>query len=98
MIVSVGLAVQIAILAVLVVAPALFFLALWRGLEFLQDDELVAQMEAMQGQESPSPPASAGVSGRADPRGESIVRCRRCGTPNRAEATYCHECLEELPG
>ncbi|WP_424001627.1 DUF7577 domain-containing protein [Haloarcula salina] len=86
-----------------IVAPALLFLGLWRGLEAMRDDELIeqAQQRAETLEQSPAgSPSVAPSPGRhaSAPSAPSVVRCPSCGTRNMRDATYCQECLAELVG
>lgn len=92
-----------ALLVTLVIAvlPALLFLGLWHGLDYLRDDELLqkAQDERysdvpnyeprfIDSNSGPTAPAKATSSG---------VRCPDCGTSNRNGMNYCQNCLSKLP-
>jgi hypothetical protein len=80
-----------------IAAPTLLFLGLWRGLELLRDDEIIARArdEGYVGS-SPTPDAVVG-SFVPDAAAEATVSCEACGTSNVAETTYCQQCLGKLP-
>lgn len=91
--------------AVMAVLPTLFFLAFWRGLMALRDDDLARQVKAMEERER-----RAAVTGRASgsngPLGDLLDgvqertapgTCPECGVENREEMDYCRNCLAELP-
>ena len=104
-------------LLVLVFAPALSFLGLFRLIDYVADDELVARVENGEFQ-SGSPTRRDGAvrseqSGVVKPEQSGVVkpeqsepimysgtdgtRCRKCGVDNWDGATYCRNCLQELP-
>lgn len=101
---------RLAVYAVLAVAPTLLFLALWRGLMYLRDDELVERVfeerEAEMAEVSGGADGGLGahlLCGRLAPvpasDGESgVAACRACGAANMAGATFCRECLGRLGG
>ena len=88
------------VLLVLVFVPALSFLGLFRLIDYVADDELVARVENGEFQ-SGSPakreravrPQQSGEVRRSDAGG---TRCRKCGLDNWDGATYCRNCLQEL--
>ncbi len=89
---------------VVIVAPTLLFLALWRGLMALRDDDLVNR--TMNGDfgpipESPITAAMFGFGGSQPSRTANSthgkqVRCGQCGAVNPEYADYCGNCLDEL--
>jgi hypothetical protein len=91
--------------AVLAVAPSILFVGLWRGLMRLRDDDLVERVSGEWGETEPyvGPsivPRSLVPEGRPDPdvsAGADFAPCDECGAPNARAATYCHECLSQLP-
>lgn len=93
MIGQVELALRVAAGLFVIVAPTLLFLGLWRGLERLQDDELVERVRAGEFDSSPS----NGMTPSLLPGDDADRRaCDSCGTPNLGDATYCQECLGKL--
>lgn len=92
---------RVAMAAALVVAPALLFVGLWRGLMRLRDDELVDRMndEWREPYVGPSivPRNAVPGGGRETATRMDLVTCDECGAPNAEEARYCHECLSKLP-
>ncbi|MDS0278991.1 zinc ribbon domain-containing protein [Halomicroarcula sp. S1AR25-4] len=86
-----------------ILAPTVMFLALWRGLEAMRDDELIerAQQRAEAMEQSGSEwsfdaaAVAATVTG-GDPVPDEMVACPSCGRENRAGVTYCRQCLCEL--
>lgn len=92
------LAFRIAVTLVVIAAPALCFVGMWRGLDRLRDDALVARLRENGAFDPGSSTGGAGVPATIDGGARPPIRCRTCGTSNVAEATYCHGCLEKLPG
>lgn len=101
------LALRLAGVVLLMVAPAALFLLLWRGLMRMRDEELVRQVQEQMdaplvpssGDRSASPTgASSSPEARAPrPGGDGeVVACGRCGAPNRPSYEYCRECLAAL--
>ena len=77
-----------------IVAPTLLFLALWRGLQAMRDDELVRRVRERADQSD-----EMGVSFSVVPRPDSsTVACPNCGAGNRSGVAYCKDCLSPLPG
>jgi hypothetical protein len=77
-----------------IVAPTLLFLALWRGLQAMKDDELVRRVrQRTEGMED----AARSLSPAARPS-SPVVACPNCGIGNRADTAYCKQCLSPLPG
>jgi len=74
-----------------IVTPTLLFLALWRGLQAMADDELVRRVQQRAGEGAPGSPVTSPVSPG------SAVACRTCGASNRAGTAYCQQCLSPLP-
>ncbi|WP_254272761.1 DUF7577 domain-containing protein [Haloarcula marina] len=99
------LALRVALGLFVIVAPTLLFLALWRGLEAMRDDELIerAQQRAQRMEGSGSEwrldatAVTAAVTGD-DPVPEGTVACPSCGVRNRSDVTYCQQCLNKLGG
>jgi hypothetical protein len=86
---------------VLVVSPALLLLGLYRFLEFIKHDELVAQMRAKQAADSPSHEfLTAGTDTDPAPSpggpGSDTAVCGACGLENMPDATFCRRCLRKL--
>mgnify|MGYP000173940181 CR=1 FL=1 len=92
MIGQVELALRVAAGLFVIVAPTLLFLGLWRGLELLQDDDLV---ERVRDGEFDSPSTGMTPSVFPDSGGDTRT-CQSCGTPNLADARFCQECLGKL--
>ena len=87
------LAARVAAGLFVIVAPTLLFLALWRGLQAMRDDELVRRVqERAEGGDAGVP---FGVVPKPD---SSTVPCPNCGTGNRSGVAYCKQCLSPLPG
>lgn len=103
---EVELAFRVAAGLFVIVAPTLMFLALWRGLEAMRDDELIerARQRADTMEQSPTgsdlsldPVAVTTAPVASDsPPAEPVV-CGTCGATNVSGVTYCRECLDELP-
>jgi len=91
---DIALAARVAAGLFVIVAPTLLFLALWRGLQAMADDELVRRAKARADETEPSGVA-VGVTPLPDPP-TSPVPCPTCGTPNRAGTSYCKQCLSPL--
>ncbi|EFW90962.1 hypothetical protein ZOD2009_17488 [Haladaptatus paucihalophilus DX253] len=95
---------RVFVAGVLVVAPTLLFLGLWRGLMALRNDDLVNR--TMNGEygpipESPIAAAMFGFGGGGRSRLTSSthggqVRCRQCDAVNPEYADYCGNCLDRL--
>lgn len=94
------LALVLAFVVALVLAPTALFLALWRGLMALRDETLVERLER-EGVE----PAAGSAAGRATPgradagEGEGtryVLRCGTCKTLNGPLASRCQVCGEPL--
>ncbi|MBX0295920.1 DUF7577 domain-containing protein [Haloarcula nitratireducens] len=85
-----------------IVAPTLLFLALWRGLESMRDDELVER--ARQRAENTERSSTEWTVGRSPvsvvpnsgPNDSETAACPSCGTENRTGVTYCRECLGRI--
>ena len=96
-------------LLVLVFAPALSFLGLFRLIDYVADDELVARVENGEFQSGYPTRRDGAVrpeqSGVVKPKqsepsmhsGTDGTRCQKCGVDNWDGATYCRNCLQELP-
>jgi hypothetical protein len=94
---------RVVVAGVLVVAPTMLFLGLWRGLMALRNDDLANR--TLNGDFGPisDGPIPARMFGFAAPRGgraatgsESLVRCPNCQSENPGYVGYCEECLESL--
>ncbi|MCO8246483.1 MULTISPECIES: hypothetical protein [unclassified Haladaptatus] len=95
---------RVFVAGVLVVAPTVLFLGLWRGMMALRDGDLVNR--TMNGDfgpipESPITAAMFGYGGVQRSRTTSStaggqVRCGQCGAVNPEYADYCGNCLDEL--
>jgi hypothetical protein len=96
MIGQVELAFRVAAGLFVIVAPTLLFLGLWRGLEVLQDDELVECARAGEFDSTSSSNTPHGFATTVLPDSNDAVTCEGCGTPNLTDATYCQECLGKL--
>ena len=88
------LAARVAAGLFVIVAPTLLFLALWRGLQAMQDDELVRRVRERADEMGD---AAHSLSPTARPS-SPVVACPNCGTGNRADTAYCKQCLSPLPG
>lgn len=88
------LAVRVAAALAVTLLPALAFLGLWRLLDVLRDDALIARARAMSGDDSESP---SGCSPAPTGAVDLATVCEHCGTSNVSAADYCRECLSELP-
>jgi hypothetical protein len=86
---EVVLAARVAAGLFVIVAPTLLFLALWRGLQAMKDDELVQRVQQRaDGMDQTRSPLTAPV--------PSTVPCPHCGTGNRRDVSYCRDCLASL--
>jgi hypothetical protein len=75
------LAARVAAGLFVIVAPTVLFLALWRGLQAMADDELVERArQRAAATDSPSKP----------------VACPACGAGNSDGVAYCRQCLAPL--
>lgn len=89
---DVVLAARVAAGLFVIVAPTLLFLALWRGLQAMKDDELVQRVQQRaDGMDQARSPLTAPV-----PSSPSTVPCPHCGTGNRRDVSYCRGCLASL--
>lgn len=97
--------VQVFAVILLVLTPTLLFLAFWRALMHLRDDDLIEELLAETGSGSPPEGPIAvrqltfdteAVGADASHVTGPAVRCGGCGTVNVAHATYCRHCLSEL--
>lgn len=91
-----------ALLVTLVIAvlPALLFLGLWYGLDYLRDDDLLRKARDERYSDVPDYQPrfldrDIDIGQQSSP--SSGVRCTECGTRNRHGMNYCQECLSELP-
>ncbi|MDS0282590.1 DUF7577 domain-containing protein [Haloarcula onubensis] len=80
------LAARVAAGLFVIVAPTLLFLALWHGLQAMQDDALVERVRQRATEQSGS---AVSVSSPA-------VSCPACGAGNRDGVAYCQQCLSRL--
>ncbi|RBI62162.1 hypothetical protein DMJ13_09770 [halophilic archaeon] len=94
---------RLVVAGVLVVAPTMLFLGLWRGLMALRNDDLANR--TLNGEFGPisDGPIPARVFDFAAPNGgrgatadESFVRCPNCQSENPNYVDYCGDCLEPL--
>lgn len=77
-------------MVVLSVLPSLCFLGLVRGLQRLQDEELIERL-ADRGVLDPTTP------GMGQPAGQiGTVACRHCQAENPVWAKFCGDCRREL--
>ncbi|MDS0260240.1 zinc ribbon domain-containing protein [Haloarcula sp. S1CR25-12] len=89
---QVELAARVAAGLFVVVAPTLLFLALWRGLQSMQDDALVERVRQRAERSDES-----GLALVPTPSAESpTVSCPNCGAGNRDGVAYCRQCLAPL--
>jgi len=93
---------RVAVAAFVIVGPTVLFLLLLRGLEAMQDEDLIRRVErrAEQMDSGSDIRPAQGALTAAMPTGEATlsegVACDNCGTRNRSGVTYCRECLAEL--
>ncbi|WP_245180651.1 zinc ribbon domain-containing protein [Haloarcula amylovorans] len=85
-----------------IVAPTLLFLALWRGLESMRDDELIERarqradgVEQSNGEWTVDRSAVSLVPNSGSNHAETVA-CPNCGTENRTGVTYCQDCLDKI--
>ena len=98
MISQLELAFRVAVALFAMAAPTLFFVVLGRVLEFMRDDELIERVQAeASGEPSPTHSRVRGVDRVFSTDSDQGVRCRGCGATNMRDATYCQQCLRELP-
>lgn len=96
------LALRVAAGLFVVVAPTLMFLALWRGLEAMRDDELIqrarrrAKADASDSEWQVDAAALTDLATSGDPTADRTITCRSCGARNRADVTYCRQCLDSV--
>lgn len=82
------LAARVAAGLFVIVAPTLLFLALWRGLQAMADDELVERARQRAAEETPGTAAADSPS--------KPVACPACGAGNSDGVAYCRQCLSPL--
>ncbi|WP_415382430.1 hypothetical protein [Halosimplex sp. TS25] len=87
-------------LLVLVFLPGLCFVALFRLIDYVADDELIARVENGEFRSGSPMRRTAGnrterAPNRSPPAGEEVV-CRACDAENWDHADYCWNCLTEL--
>lgn len=109
MVSRIELAFRVATALFVILAPTVLFLALWRALELLRDDEIIARARengnvgtSLAGDTDEDGTGmidqlTAGAGARAGAGAGSTVTCDACGAPNVADATYCRQCLGRLP-
>ncbi len=88
-------------LLVLILLPALSFVALFRLIDYVAHDELVARVQNGEVQSVSPTGQNAGdrpdrAPNRAPPSDERVV-CTACEADNWDHADYCWNCLAELP-
>jgi len=92
---------RLSITAIVVAAPTVLFLLLWRGLMRLRDGEFVQQVLANMEEQPAGTGGADAVQGLqwTTPTHEEdgAVTCRQCGTANAAGYDYCGECANPLP-
>ncbi|WP_123537502.1 hypothetical protein [Halosimplex salinum] len=87
-------------MVVLVCLPGLCFVALFRLIDYVANDELIARVE--NGELRSGSPTRREAAGRADrapsrsPPPDERVVCRACDAENWDHASYCWNCLAEL--
>jgi hypothetical protein len=86
---------------VLAAIPTLLFLALWRGLMYLRDDDLLEQARQMREGRPQYGVATgvggAGASAATTTEDDRTAVCPGCGAANAAGMDYCRNCLSRLP-
>jgi hypothetical protein len=97
---DVEVAFRLLVAGFVVVAPTALFVALYRGLQRMRDDDLVNRVldrtnEVNSRRTDPSTVLTGGIV-RGGTRGARTRECRSCGASNPAFASYCGVCLEEL--
>ncbi|WP_436932402.1 DUF7577 domain-containing protein [Halosimplex halobium] len=93
--------VRLLAVAVLAVLPALCFVGLFRLIDRIAHDELVARVERgeFETESSPNRPASTTLdpaNAVAAAREREMVTCPSCSAENREGVDYCRQCLSEL--
>lgn len=85
----------------LAITPAVLFIAFYRGLMAMRDDQLIQQLadelEELPGRndETVSAPRHGGLATH-DSTSTAAVQCPNCGARNDPVADYCHDCLSEV--
>jgi hypothetical protein len=97
---DVELAFRLLVAGFVVVAPTALFVAFYRLLVRMRDDDLVNQVldrtqEVRSRQADPATVLTGGVL-RGGTGGERTRDCPSCGASNPAFASYCGVCLDEL--
>ena len=97
---------RLVVAGVLVVAPTMLFLGLWRGLMALRNDNLVNRTlngEFGRFSDGPVPERFFRTAVGGGPATDSVasndlgtVRCPKCGQTNPRYADYCGDCLDSL--
>ena len=97
---------RLVVAGVLVVAPTILFLGLWRGLMALRNDNLVNRTlngEFGRLSDGPIPERLFRTAVGGGPAADSVassdvgtMRCPECGQPNPRYANYCGDCLDSL--
>jgi hypothetical protein len=97
---DVELAFRLLVAGFVVVAPSALFVAFYRALVRMRDDDLVNRVldRTREGRSRPTDPATVLTGGvlRGGGDGERTRDCPSCGAPNPAYATYCGVCLDDL--
>jgi len=97
------LALRVAAGLFVVVAPTLMFLALWRGLEAMRDDELIqrarrrAEADRSDSEWQVDTASLTDLAPSGDPAmAQRTTTCRSCGAENQTDVTYCRQCLDSI--
>ena len=96
------IAFRLLVAAVVIVAPSLLFLGLWRGLMRLRDDDLIDRLPDEEPVGSPLDTdlgrGLLGLQGSVGEQQDEAVVCDACGARNVEHARYCGHCLKRLDG
>ncbi|WP_436924018.1 DUF7577 domain-containing protein [Halosimplex amylolyticum] len=84
-------------LVVLIFLPGLCFVALFRLIDYVAHDELIARVENGEMQSGCRTGSGSELSdGSSGATSGDSVRCPSCGAENWGDATYCGNCLTEI--
>ena len=99
---------RVGVTVLVIVMPTLLFFQLLRFLEWLRDDDLIAQVVerhdleagetdgALAAVAADSPGASSAHGSDREGANDPFLRCDACGRRNAREAVYCSGCLCQL--
>lgn len=105
---TLALAWRVSVAVFVILAPTFLFLQFMRLLEWMRDDDLIAQLVEQHDlvttdtdrmlaalSTGPSPEARESIAMESDD-GTALTRCENCGQRNARASTYCAGCLSEI--